>query len=114
MSDNKPLHTEPRAARFDEFNVVRRGPVNSDVMLLPQMPTLEELEGEVWGEPEFDSHLVSTCHQLRKRPIEDFTTEDLRIMIGKRKGREKVPEEKRFQDPLIHVSVSRSVGGRFR
>ena len=27
---NKPLHTEPRAARFCEINVVRRGPVNGD------------------------------------------------------------------------------------
>ncbi len=29
----KPLHTEPRAARFGEINVVRRGPVNGDVRL---------------------------------------------------------------------------------
>jgi len=30
---NNPLHTEPRAARFGEIKVVRRGPVNGDVML---------------------------------------------------------------------------------
>jgi endonuclease/exonuclease/phosphatase (EEP) superfamily protein YafD len=29
---NKPLHTEPRAARFGEINVVCRGPVNGGVM----------------------------------------------------------------------------------
>ena len=28
---NNPLHTEPRAARFGEINVVRRGPVNGVV-----------------------------------------------------------------------------------
>lgn len=50
------------------------------------MPTLEELESEVWPAPDFDSHLVVTCHQLRKKPIEDFTTEDLRIMIGQNIG----------------------------
>ena len=46
------------------------------------MPTLEELEGEVWGEPEFESHLVLTCHALRKKELDRFTTEDLRIMVG--------------------------------
>ena len=50
------------------------------------MPTLEELENEVWPAPEIDSYLVATCHQLRKKPIEDFTTEDLRIMIGQNIG----------------------------
>jgi hypothetical protein len=29
---NKPLHTEPRAARYSEINIVRRGPVNGDVL----------------------------------------------------------------------------------
>ena len=28
------------------------------------------------------SFLVTTCHQLRKKPIDEFTVEDLRIMIG--------------------------------
>lgn len=50
------------------------------------MPTLEELENEVWPDPEFDSYLVTTCHRLRRKPIEDFTTEDLRIMIGQNLG----------------------------
>ena len=31
MRDNNPLHTEPRAARFREVNVVLRGPVNGCV-----------------------------------------------------------------------------------
>ena len=50
------------------------------------MPTLEELESEVWPAPDFDSHLVVTCHQLRKKPINAFTNEDLRIMIGQNIG----------------------------
>jgi len=48
--------------------------------------TLEELEGEEWDEPVFDSHLVTTCHKLRKEPISSFTVEDLRIMIGQNIG----------------------------
>lgn len=43
--------------------------------------TLMELEGD-WGEPNFGTHLVTTCHELRKKPISSFTVEDLRIMIG--------------------------------
>ncbi|MEL7500782.1 MAG: contact-dependent growth inhibition system immunity protein [Planctomycetota bacterium] len=50
------------------------------------MPTLEELENKVWPAIDFESHLVVTCHRLRKKPIEDFTTEDLRIMIGQNIG----------------------------
>ena len=46
------------------------------------MDTLESLEKEKWGEPEYDSHLVIECHRLRKVPISQFTAENLRIMIG--------------------------------
>src|ERR1041384_7032591 len=48
--------------------------------------TLEELEGVPWGEPEFGSHLVVTCHKLRKKPVNEFSVEDLRIMIGQSIG----------------------------
>lgn len=48
--------------------------------------SLEELEGERWGEPTFDSYLVTTCHRLRKKPVGEFTVEDLRIMIGQQIG----------------------------
>lgn len=44
--------------------------------------TLDELDPPAWGEPEYDSYLVSTCHELRRKPLEDFLPEDLRIMIG--------------------------------
>lgn len=39
---NKPLHTEPRAARFGEINVVRRGAVNGAVM--PDLSTHASVE----------------------------------------------------------------------
>jgi len=44
--------------------------------------TLDQLENTDWGEPTYSSYLVRTCHALRKKPLKDFTIEDLRIMIG--------------------------------
>ena len=44
--------------------------------------TLENLEKDFWGKPDYDSHLVTRCHELTKLPLDNFTTEDLRIMIG--------------------------------
>jgi hypothetical protein len=48
--------------------------------------TLDELDPPAWGEPTFDSHLVKTCHALRRKPLHEFSVEDLRIMIGQRIG----------------------------
>jgi hypothetical protein len=48
--------------------------------------TLDELEGVAWGEPTYNSYLVSTCHRLRTKPVDEFTVEDLRIMIGQQTG----------------------------
>ena len=48
--------------------------------------TLEQLEGEVWGEPTYDSYLVQTIHALRRKPVREFTVEDLRITIGQGLG----------------------------
>ncbi|MFZ5891909.1 MAG: contact-dependent growth inhibition system immunity protein [Myxococcota bacterium] len=50
--------------------------------------TLDELDPPAWGEPEYSSHLVTTCHRLRKKPIGSFTAEELRIMIGQSIGLE--------------------------
>jgi hypothetical protein len=44
--------------------------------------TLEQLENSDWSEPEYDSYLVTTMYRLRRKPINEFTVEDLRIMIG--------------------------------
>ncbi len=48
--------------------------------------TLEQLEGRSWPGPDFDSYLVSTCHRLWTKPLDQFTVEDLRIMIGQQIG----------------------------
>ena len=43
--------------------------------------TLDELEGESWGEPDFESGLVIRAHALRKKPLCEFSNEDLRLLI---------------------------------
>jgi len=50
--------------------------------------TLESLEKKTWPplNSEVDSHLIKTCKSLRKKPLQDFTTEDLRILIGQEIG----------------------------
>ncbi len=44
--------------------------------------TLEELDGENWGEPFHSSSLIINTFKLRKKRLCDFTIEDLRLMIG--------------------------------
>jgi len=56
------------------------------ILLSERSRTLDELDPPVWGEPTFDSHLVTTCHALRRKPLREFSVEDLRIMIDQRIG----------------------------
>ena len=44
--------------------------------------TLEQLEGDNWGEPTYNSYAVTTSHRLRRKPLKEFTAEDLRFMLG--------------------------------
>lgn len=46
--------------------------------------SLENLEKNVWPDLPADegSHLIRTCNALRKKQLKDFSTEDLREMIG--------------------------------
>jgi hypothetical protein len=46
--------------------------------------TLTQLEEHDWGPPTYDSHLVTTIHALRYKPIGQFTVEDLRISLGQK------------------------------
>ena len=49
---------------------------------------LEALEKDVWPSlnRDEDSYLINTCNSLRKKPLQDFTIEDLRIMISQEIG----------------------------
>ncbi|SMR71696.1 hypothetical protein SAMN04488030_1026 [Aliiroseovarius halocynthiae] len=44
--------------------------------------TLEEIDGQRWGTPCCASYIEATCASLRKKPIGQFTTENLRMMIS--------------------------------
>ncbi len=55
-------------------------------MVSDEDKTLEELDGENWGEPDYNSYLVTNCYRLRRVPLKDFTIEDLRLMMGQEIG----------------------------
>jgi hypothetical protein len=44
--------------------------------------SLTELEGDDWGDVSSDSYIIQSCYALRKKPICEFTVEDMRIMIS--------------------------------
>jgi hypothetical protein len=49
--------------------------------------TLENLEKSDWGESvNAPTNLVKRCQELRKVPLNNFTIEDLRMMIGQQIG----------------------------
>jgi hypothetical protein len=48
--------------------------------------SLQQLEGADWGDPPYPSYLVTTTYALRRKPIGEFTIEDLRIMLGQQIG----------------------------
>ncbi|MEU8011826.1 contact-dependent growth inhibition system immunity protein [Micromonospora parva] len=51
------------------------------------MTTIEQLERDVWPEPHADdTFLVRRCTELRRKPLAEFTVEDLRIMLGQEIG----------------------------
>jgi hypothetical protein len=70
--------------------------------------SIEELEGDRWPEPKFDSHLVLECHRLRKLQLRLFTVENLRIMLGQDIG-------SRYLVPIAleHLEADPLVAGDF-
>ena len=48
--------------------------------------TIESLEKNKRSTPDFDSFLITRCHELKKVPLNHFTTEDLRMMISQQLG----------------------------
>jgi hypothetical protein len=49
--------------------------------------SLEQIEGDAWGDPPTDAtHLVTTVHRLRRKPVGALTPEDLRMLIAQRIG----------------------------
>jgi len=49
--------------------------------------TLDELDPPAWGPPPRDTTgLVIRCHELRRKPLGEFTVGDLRVAIQQRLG----------------------------
>jgi len=49
--------------------------------------SLEEIEGDAWGDAPADAtKLVTTVHELRRKPIGSLQVEDLRVLLGQREG----------------------------
>lgn len=48
--------------------------------------TLEQLENSKWADHDFETNLVRRCHELRKIPLDQLETEDLRLLIGQQIG----------------------------
>ena len=78
------------------------GNPSSDVF--DRSKSLEELEGDRWGERFFPSHVVTEIFRLRRVPLDAFTTENLRIMIGQQQSLQyllPIAIEKLEADPWI-------------
>jgi hypothetical protein len=51
--------------------------------------TLEELDGERWGEPDKEATtLMRECHRLRTVPLGNLSIGDLRLLLGQQIGTE--------------------------
>jgi hypothetical protein len=75
---------EPLAAPNERS--VTRATVELRVLRVDDQQTLDDLDPPAWGSPTYDSYLVVRTHELRRVPLGQFTTEDLRIMIGQQIG----------------------------
>lgn len=54
---------------------------------LAAVTTIEQLERDVWPDPgPAATSLVRRCNELRRKPLAEFTVEDLRIMLGQEIG----------------------------
>jgi hypothetical protein len=46
-----------------------------------QYKTLEKLENDYWGHPNYDSYLVTRVHEIRKIPLLELTDDDIAMML---------------------------------
>ncbi len=51
-------------------------------MPMKSSKSLEELDGEHWGDPTFDSNVVRESHRLRTVALTELTAENVRFLIG--------------------------------
>ena len=74
--------------RFAEHDVVmdrelRRHAAERQIPADESKRTLDTVDPPAWGPaPPDATSLITRCHELRTKPLRDFTAEDLQIMIG--------------------------------
>ncbi len=82
---------EGEGSLFDEFVEVdvvrdrelRRHATEQQIPADESKRTLDTIDPPAWGPAPPDATLlIERCHELRTKPLRDFTVEDLRIMIG--------------------------------
>lgn len=59
--------------------------------------SLQDLDGQDWGEPTSSSHAVRECHRLRRVPLREVSPEDLRLLLRQAVGVE----------PLLPIALDR-------
>jgi hypothetical protein len=50
--------------------------------------SLQDLDGQDWGESSGNSYLERECHRLRRVPLRELSPEDLRLLLGQGIGQE--------------------------
>jgi hypothetical protein len=69
--------------------------------------TLEQLEGDIWPDPEVRTSLIDSCHRLRKVPIDTLTAGDIRMLLVQRIGAKHLASraiELLDSDPMLDAS----------
>lgn len=71
-------------------------------------PSLEQLENDIWPEPDVHTTLIDTCHRLRRIPIDALSAGDVRMLLGQRIGvRHLVPVAIQLlnADPMLEATI---------
>src|SRR5579875_434758 len=77
------LSEEPSADEIVQDRELRRHAAERQIPPDESKRVLDILDPPAWGpSPPDGTALIRCCHELRTKPLRDFTAEDLRIMIG--------------------------------
>jgi hypothetical protein len=77
------LSEEPDASERARDRGLRRHAVERQIPADESKQVLDVLDPPAWGPaPPDATPLITRCHELRTKPLRDFTAEDLQIMLG--------------------------------
>ena len=69
--------------------------------------TIEELENDYWEDSDFNSYVVETTQNARKKPVSQLSDEEIRLLIGQKIGlKYLIPIALSLisKDPLVEVT----------